>query len=69
MNSSGCSATSKSCSGLRRIFFSDRQAMHSVWLTASATLARGRARATASAASTTRGRAVSAGTGAIIVLT
>ncbi len=69
MNSSGCSATSKSCSGLRRIFFSDRQAMNSVWLTVVGDAGRGRARATASAGSTTRGRAVSAGTGAIIVLT
>src|SRR5690349_11028458 len=52
VNSSGCRVTSKNCSGLRRIFFSDRHAIDSVWATVSAMLVRGRARATAAAGST-----------------
>src|SRR5580658_7747396 len=54
VNSSGCSVTSKNCSGLRRIFFSARQAMISVWLTISVMVVRGRVRATAAAGSTVR---------------
>ena len=42
MNSSGWIVTSKNCSGLRRIFFSARQAIESVWVTVSAGLACGR---------------------------
>ena len=57
VNSSGWSVTSKNCSGLRRIFFSARQAIESVWLMVSATVVRGRALATAVAGSTTGVRA------------
>ena len=52
VNSSGWMVTSKNCSGLRRIFFSARQAMISVWLTVSAMVVRGRVRATTAAGST-----------------
>src|SRR5689334_5698642 len=44
--------TSKNCSGLRRIFFSDRHDIKSVWATVSVMVVRGRARATAAAGST-----------------
>ena len=54
MNSSGWSVTSKNCSGLRRMFFSARQAIERVWPTVSARLVRARVRATAAAGSTVR---------------
>jgi hypothetical protein len=62
--------TSKNCSMLRRIFFSARQAMMSVWLTVSVIVVRGRVRATTAAGSTTCGGTVPADAGpAVIVLT
>src|SRR5580658_8389194 len=63
VNSSGWSVTSKNCSGLRRIFFSARQAMISVWLTISVMVVRGRVRATAAAGSTVRSGPVLADAG------
>ncbi len=71
VNSSGCSVTSKNCSGLRRIFFSARQAMTSVWLTVSAMPLRALVRATTARTSMTSpaARVSDAGAPAIMVLT
>src|SRR4029077_5648496 len=55
--------TSKNCSMLRRIFFSARQAMTSVWLTVSVIVVRGRVRATTAAGATAYEGAVLASAG------